>query len=187
MQVKYFIENIILSKDNFTISKELSVTDIDINSFSSSYTENNNLSLNLLYSKLLKLNKQVLNLGTSFITPHSSNSSFISQFKYFDIIVRFKNDDFMSNSIELYIEDISMRVNEEINLTLKNYNDLGNGFSLINSSSSFFNKTLLNIYNEYNNYIKESIIVKSESKNIFNDVKMSIDNRANESKYYKLY
>jgi len=82
----------------------------------------------------------------------------------------------MKNSLEFYIYDISNNLSDNINLTLKNYSDLGSGVCIRHNNNYFFNKVILRIYSEYTNYQNQNHFKRSESKrltgNIFTQIKL---------------
>jgi len=119
----------------------------------------------------LELDKKAFKLGTSLLSINSID------FKSYELILRFKSDEYMKNSLEFYIYDTSNNISDNIDLTLKNYSDLGSGLCIHQNNNYFFNKVILKIYDEYTTFHNENKNDISSSRrhslNIFSQIKLN--------------
>ena len=106
----------------------------------------------------MELDKKAFKLGTSLLSINSID------FKSYELILRFKSDEYMKNSLEFYIYDTSNNISDNIDLTLKNYSDLGSGLCIHQNNNYFFNKVILKIYDECS---------RRHSLNIFSQIKLN--------------
>jgi len=120
------------------------------------------------------MDNQSIKLGTSLLSLN------LFEVKSYELILRFKSDEYMKNSHEFYIYNTSNNLSDNIDLTLKNYSELGSGLCINLNNNFFFNKVILRIYdeytifhNEYKNDANESLSSRKLSPNIFNQIKLN--------------